>query len=323
MTKPTNTLTSTSLGIFGLCQVKYHWKYERRLRPIRETAGEALTVGSAFHVGMDADDVDDGLTKLDAHFEQRSKAILDEDWFAEDALRAKVRAMVMRSWERWPDRPELRESVFHCELPARDGKASEFEYAGKIDGLATGEVYDYKSLAKAVEFFASNRLSYQPTGYLWALGKEGHEVDRIVYRLIERPTIRRKIGRKKAGKRGPPESADEYEERCLEWLDEPGHIAEEEFFFTDAKAQAFEEHLRLITEQILFIRERGSWMRNPHACRTWSRDCEYIGLCTQVADGTPLADVHTDGYEVGDAHPELTPDVIVANDEGPEEKAPF
>ena len=322
-TKPSSTLTSTSLGIFGLCQTKYHWKYERRLRPVRETDGEALTVGSAFHVGMDAEDVEDGLTKLDAHFDERSKAILDEDWFDEDALKAKVRAMVMRSWERWPDRPELHESVFRCELPARDGNPSGFEYAGKIDGLTKRVMWDYKSFTKIVEFLASNRLSYQPTGYLWGLSKDGKQVDRIVYRLIERPTIRRKIGRKKAGKRGPPESTDEYEERCLEWLDEPGRLDEEEFFFTDAKARAFEEHLQLIVEQILFVRKTGAWMRNPYACRTWSRTCEYMGLCVQVADGTNLLDVHTDGYEVGDAHPELIPDVIVSNDEDPEEKAPF
>jgi len=91
MTKPTNTLTSTSLATLGLCQVKYYYRYDRCLRPIRESDGEALTIGSSFHIGMDADDVEDGLTKLDAHFEQRSKAILDEDWFDEDALKAKVR----------------------------------------------------------------------------------------------------------------------------------------------------------------------------------------------------------------------------------------
>ena len=301
MTKPKNTLTSSSLATFGLCQTKYFWKYERCLRPVRESGGEALTVGSAFHVGMDADDLEDGLVKLDVWFKERSRAIMEKQWFDEDALRAKVRAMVIRSWERWPDRPELQESVFRCELPARDGKPSEFEYAGKIDGLAMGTIHDYKSLSKAVEFFASNRLSYQPTGYLWGLSKDGKQVDRIIYRLIERPTIRRKTG----GKKGTKETADQYEKRCLEWLDEPGHLAEEEFFFTDAKLRVFEEYLQLITEQILFIRKTGSWMRNSYACRTWSRDCEYMDLCVQVSEGTSLADVHTDGYEVSDAHPEL------------------
>jgi len=302
MTNPSNTLTSSSLATFGLCQTKYYWRYERRLRPVRESDGEALRIGSSFHIGMDANDLEDGLARVDAWFKQGSRAILDEQWFAEDALKAKVRAMVIRSWEKWPDRPEMQETVFRCNLPARATLPNEFEYAGKIDGFTKGAILDYKSLGKAAEFFASNRLSYQPTGYLWGLSRDGKQVDRIIYRLIERPTIRRKTG----GKNGTKETADEYEKRCLKWLDEPGHLVEEEFFFTDAKARAFEEHLQLITEQILFIRERGSWMRNPYACRQWNRDCEYVGLCVQVADGTPLADVHTDGYAVGDAHPELS-----------------
>ena len=319
VTEPSKKLTSTSLSTFGLCQTKYYWGYERRLRRTHEVEGEALTVGIAFHIGMDADDVDDGLKKVDAEFDRTSSAILDDDWFKQDALRAKVRAMVMRSWERWPDRPEMQETIFHCDLLGPEGEPSGFEFDGKIDGVAAGEVHDYKSLAKAVEYFAKNRLSYQPTGYLWALGKNGHDVDRIIFRLIERPTIRRKTG----GKKGTPESADEYEERCLEWLDEPGHLAEEEFFFTDAKGRAFEEHLWLITRQILFVRESGAWMRNPHACRTWHRDCEYMPLCVQVADGTPLAQVHTDGYEVSDPHPELTTISDFVDPSEFADKAPF
>ena len=301
MSKPNNTLTSTSLATYGLCQTKYYWRYERCLRPVSEHAGEALTVGRAFHVGMDADDVDDGLKKIAILFSFVSDSILPEQWFDEDALKAKTRAMVRRAWERWPERPEMQETVFHCELPARKGKASGFEFAGKIDGLTTGKLHDYKSLTKIADFLASNRLSYQPTGYLWALSRDGHEIDRIVYRLIERPTIRRKKGGKKAG----PESADEYETRCYEWLGEPGRLVEEEFFFTDSAKRSFEEYLWLISRQILFVRKSNSWARNPYACRTWNRDCEYLSLCVQVSNGTPLKKVHADGYEVGDPHPEL------------------
>lgn len=296
-------LTISACRECQLCQQKYFWRYERAIFPVQEVETDALSIGSAVHAGMDAADVEEGLLKVDDCFRD-SSAVSSEQWFKQDELRAKCRAMVRRSWERWPSRPKLQEHVFEVPVrnPETSGTSRSFIFSGKIDGVNSDTVFDYKTVSDPVKFITMKRLSYQLPAYRYG---SQEPIQQLIYRLITKPTLRRG-GITKTRKE--PESPEDYEARCYEWLGQDGKLTKEDILFTEASMAGFLHYLWQMSQAILFARRSQIWLRNELACNTWKRTCEYLPLCLQLADGTALDEVRTDGFQSGDPHPELNGD---------------
>lgn len=298
-------LTVSSCTDCQLCQQLYAWKYELCLRPTGQPASEALSVGNAFHSGMDAANLDDGLAKVEKRY-QGGNALGPEQFFKQDEEKAKVRAMTRRAWMRWPERPAVQERTFDVPIinPETGSKSRTFRFCGKFDGMMGDWLLDYKTTADPVQFIMSQRLGYQLTGYIYGASEGGEKttIENALYRIVTRPTLRRGGITKK---RKEVETPEEYEARCYEWLGQDGKIVEEEVWFTEASLQAFIGYLWQLTQSILWARRSGAWLRNVLACKHWNRTCEYLGLCLQVAGGKDMEKVNTDGYEVTDPHPEL------------------
>lgn len=305
MTYPSNILTFSSMQTFQLCQQKYYWQQLKCLRPEVEPDADALNIGKAFHAGMNAVDAAAGLeTMRECFVAHERKAILPEQFFKVGELRAKTRAMVAVAWAKWPERPQIRECTFCKEIP---GGANGFVLSGRVDGVLAPSVLEYKTVADAKEFIATKRIGHQLPGYLWAVRDQCGNISSIVFRLVEKPTIRR-LGI--TTKRKNVETEEEYEERCRLWLTEyaTSHLVEEAVPYTEASISRFEQYLSDVSKLILWCVNSGIWLRNCLACYTWSRACEYMPLCSQLADGTAMGDVRTDGFVESDPHPELAQD---------------
>lgn len=305
MTGPSDVLTVSSSTTFQLCRQKYCWRYERALRPEKDVDSEALTLGKAFHCGMDAKDVDRGLGNVGIILTQAlSLAGLPEEFFKLGEIEGKTRAMVRAAWEKWPQGAGTNELRFERPIvnPDTQGTSRSFSWCGRVDRLEDKHLIDWKSTADARKFIQEKRIGYQLPGYLYGLAEQHEGLDSIIYRLIEKPTLRRG-GITKT--RTEPEPVEDFEERCYLWLAEGDHLIEEKIPLTNASLDAFQRYLWGLTKDILWSRTTGHWSRNTIACYTWSRECEYMPLCQQLADGTALDDVRTDGFVQGDPHPEL------------------
>jgi len=98
-----DTLTNSSCTTCQLCQQKYYWRYEKGIIPEGREESHALLMGSAFHEGMDAESLDEGLSKVEDYFKKNSASLGEDAWFKEGEMKAKVYAMVRRAWEKWPN----------------------------------------------------------------------------------------------------------------------------------------------------------------------------------------------------------------------------
>lgn len=99
-----DVVTYSSLSCLALCEVKYYWRYEECLRPIRDEDAEPLWVGSAFHRGLEVlgggADMATALAAVDEW--AAANPVLGEDaaWIQDQQV-ARARAMVRAGSLRW------------------------------------------------------------------------------------------------------------------------------------------------------------------------------------------------------------------------------
>jgi hypothetical protein len=94
-------LTNSSAGCLCLCEVRYYWRFERKLRKPR-TSIDAAWLGSAMHVGLEHF-VEGGLEAAYAAIDEwrEHNPVLGDDVRKQDQEIGKARAMMRAAAEKW------------------------------------------------------------------------------------------------------------------------------------------------------------------------------------------------------------------------------
>jgi len=102
-----NTLTYSSCKMCFQCETKYFWQYEAQLRRAGETAGEAMWIGRALHLGTEtlARGGVEAARAAIADWGSKQKIIGQEMKHKRDEMLAKAKAMMIAAGEKWLDLP--------------------------------------------------------------------------------------------------------------------------------------------------------------------------------------------------------------------------
>jgi hypothetical protein len=170
------------------------------------------------------------------------------------------------------------EAEWKFEVPFGDKKAI---HAGKRDGYVRHKKWGTNFLYELKTATDSNRDSYlyrlnldhQISSNAIALKKAGLSCSGILYDIIWKPALRRKVDRKTM----PDESLKEFRERLLEeYAENP------EKYFARVTINRTEEQLNSwmadLSEQFRILDDTKQFYRNPGACTIFG-GCSFMGLC--------------------------------------------
>lgn len=300
-----------SLGTtLALCEKKCQLRYECGIRPIKED-NEAAMIGTYSHVGCEHNakhGMTAALAELD-RIEATTPAIGGDCWKLAERI-IKARAIVRAAAQRWPDPPDPQRLVEHVvempiDNPDTTGTSRTFVFRGKVDGVANGQVLDWKTCSDATATIQQKTLGFQAELYALALMRQGVMVNEAAYRIIEVPTLRFQQGGEPTKKYGG--SRDQYETACYEWLmTDPGHMGDHSIPIDAGRLDGARHWLWTVAKRILDNRQTGRWLRNEHACYNWNRRCEYMPICELEASGNDWSALIGTSFTVEEEkHPEL------------------
>jgi hypothetical protein len=304
------TVTYSRGTTLALCEKKHQLRYELGIRPIRED-NDAAMIGTYTHTGTEYAakyGTIAALNRLD-EIEASTPAIGGDILrLAERILKA--RAIVRAACARWPEPPDPSRMVEHMvEMPVDNpdttGTSRTFVYRGKVDGVAGGQVLDWKTTSDAVQFIRQKTLGFQAELYALALMHAGVTVNESAYRIIETPSLAFQRGgeatKKYAGGR------ECYENACYEWIvSEPTHMVDHVIPIDSGRLDGARHWLWTVAKRIIDNRQTGRWLRNEHACYNWSRCCEFMPICELEASGNDWRSLLGTSFTVAeDVNPEL------------------
>ena len=275
-------ITQTELSTFSRCEQRHNLRYNKWLTPIEESP--ALTMGSAFHAGIEALSPDGAVKYLRDNAPQNTWDRWESD--AATVREAVVSTMVeaaLARWESWPERQEVQFQV-PIRHPGTGNASKKHRFSGVFDGVweRGAEHPDYPheivlgewKTASVVnnDYIQRLEIDFQISTYMWAasiLYKE--PVRKVVYRVVKKPTIRQK----------KTESAEEYSERvALDYRERPEHyLFEEVIERTDEQLAEWHRQAWAIHERILQIKRGGLPIKNVQSCIGRGR-CPYFDHCT-------------------------------------------
>jgi len=169
---------------------------------------------------------------------------------------------------------------------------------GVYDRVEGRKLCDWKSCSDPGRYIRERSIGFQGELYALALAHAGIEIDIIEYRLIQKPTI--KFCKKDA-------TPEDYENRCLDWLTEkPERLVSHSHILTQSRMDQSRQFAWSCSKRILENRQHDRWLPTAQACYSWSRECEYMGLCQGVCDDADLTFIREMEYEQrDDPHEEI------------------
>ncbi len=326
-------LTHSSVQSWKVCPRKYFYRY--RLG-VRTPPGEALRIGTAFHLGCELwgqPDMPQKIAELYYLWE-------DQEWAQLEM--AIVSAMVAGWGQRYTGDQIIkiiaREISFELPIinPSTGRQNATYRQAGKIDAI--GELPDgriclveRKTVGEPLEpgsdYWKRLFLDSQISRYVLAARALGYPVETVAYDVVRKPLIRPKnISKAEAtravadGKYFDHEIHGPLPERETPVLFaarlHADMTARPEFYFARKEIARLESDLleyqqeqwlvaRQLRDAELYEREFGTaaWPRNTGACVNPYR-CEYLDICRGLA-ADPLQEL-PDGFVRADVlHPEL------------------
>ena len=295
-----HVLTDTALGRMRSCERKY---YLRNVVGIRSRfRSSALGLGSAWHEGIHH--LSPGAAGACIRGDAEIKV---PEGFVDEALEERcivAETMVAAAPKRFDDWPERREVPFRFPVFSPKGYPSRnYDMAGVVDGWPSDLPGSFWH-DKAGEWKTTSRLNSdyilglqtrsQPMAYAYACSRIlGRPIRTVVYRIIQKPTIKRRTKRS-------PETLEEFAHRLSTYYDErPELIYEEWVTFTDEQIQDWVAQMWEVSRRANDIRRGKSFpIMNDQSCVTFWR-CEFLDLCARS--------VTTEAYEtIEDFHPEIT-----------------
>lgn len=235
-------ITTSQIRAFKSCRRLYELQYIELLRPKVES--EALTTGASYHRLVE------GIIKG----EQVSPISIPEIM----AHRFQVSIL--------PKLPKI--EAIEKQFKVRIGRGKFL--IGKIDAICEdGTPIEHKTTSDTIDEKYINRLQWddQVTNYLLALSLErGQIVNRVIYTVIKKPTIRQKQN----------ETIEEYINRCVAWYDEDTEHKVATFPVVRSKDELAEKQAELV-DICKEIKSCKRFYRNPQHCSIIG--CQYASVC--------------------------------------------
>jgi len=295
-----HVLTNTALGRMRSCERKYYLRNIAGLKsPFRSTA---LGIGSAFHEGIEKQ-----CEEVAADYIRNGSDNGMPEGFVNERLEEMAivaREMTRAALNRWLDWPEYREVPFRMPVFSSQGRASsKYDFGGVMDGFPSDREHSFWK-DKIGEWKTTGRLSSdyilglqtksQPSAYCYAASRLlGRPIRTVVYRIVQKPTIKRRTKQK-------PETLDEYAQRLRDYyMARPELLHEEHVTRTDDQIRDWEAEMWEVSLRANDIRRgRRFPIMNDSSCANFGR-CEYLDLCARS--------ITEEAFDVvEDFHPELT-----------------
>tara|TARA_R100001079_G_scaffold100636_1_gene65197 strand:+ start:1141 stop:2028 length:888 start_codon:yes stop_codon:yes gene_type:complete len=271
-------LTQTEIVTFGKCEKRWEHRYVSWLTPFVESM--ALSMGSAFHEGLDAGNPEaavDYLDKQDPAWGQWE----DGKNRVNKAIAHTMVSAALKQWQSWPDKSEFQ---FQLGLPkpGTGNVSKKHRLSGVWDGVWEGShprfpgevVLGEWKTASIVNNDYMQRLDidFQVSAYLWVASKlYGKPVTKMVYRVVKKPTIRQRKN----------ETEEEYIDRLRQDYEErPEHyLFETVVERTEEQLDEWHKQAWAVHSRMLQIK-RGDVpaIKNTQACLSRGR-CPYFDLC--------------------------------------------
>lgn len=292
-----HVLTNTALGRMRACERKYYLRNVAGLRS-RYRSG-AMSLGSAFHAGMQYGTPESAKLYLK---EQAGDPIFPTD--AQEERMVVAEEMVRASLGKWGSWPERREAPFRMPVFHPSGRSSRlYDFGGVMDGYPDEDpssfwydkIGEWKTTGRlSSDYILGLQTKSQPSAYCYAASRLlGRPIRTVVYRIAQKPTIKRRTKQK-------PETLGEYRMRLRQYYqDKPELLYEEHVTRTDDQILDWEAEMWEVSLRTNDIRRgRRFPIMNDQSCAHFGR-CEYLDLCARS--------VTEDAFDVvEDFHPELT-----------------
>jgi len=162
-------------------------------------------------------------------------------------------------------------------------------------------LWETKTTSESIEagspFWKRTILDPQLSLYIPALRAMGHDPHGCIYDVLRKPA------QKPSAKGESPES---YGRRCLDAIaaDPARFFARGIVVRLQAESREAAADVWNTAGQMRDARRLNIWPRNPDSCMSWSRECEYLGVCAGLADirdpllfRFELANVEVDGTD--------------------------
>lgn len=336
-------LTASSSSTFLGCPRKYYYSYELGLKLAKQSV--ALKLGTAIHRGLEE-------RARGQEFEQCYLAAIQTGSLNEYEA-ATIYGLLGGYFRHYGENDPLRVAMEpEQEFRHPIAGSRSFDAAGKIDGLAVidGEtvIVEHKttgdSLAPTSDYW--QRLEFNPQLLTYREGARalGHEVEKVIYDVIRKPSIAPKEevavldadglkqvldanGNRVFKKDGTPkqtadkakgemlfvaaETPDQFGDRLLnDTLTRPDfYFVRKEIYLTDEKSEEFEVQRRGVCRALLHYKNEARRMERPE--RAWPRNCSGFSCpgCDYKGfclEGLPVEpDNLPADYVIGEKHREL------------------
>jgi len=271
-------ISYSSLSNFRSCHKRYKFKSLDRYEPRHETPelGVGKAVHEAFEQYFQGTPKDRCLEFIKNRFDS---ALADASaWEYEDLLVGKYTAVGM--WEFYPHH-KLRFDEVHPEQGFKVKVRDNIFLVGFLDGLVREKgklwIREVKTTGLGIhEYVKRAEVSYQSTGYIWAMQTITKEpVIGVIYDIIRKPLLRKRTS----------ENAQQFAERNYDYYRD--HKNHKDLFCThhsyrsNEQIEAFVEDLNANIDEFMSTNSNGKYYRNPDNCFSFGRECPYKKICWQ------------------------------------------
>jgi hypothetical protein len=316
-------LTNSRLKTARACSRLDWLKYELGYRAL--VTVDALRFGTLLHLVLEA--------WWKARQEERLERALAalEGAEADPFDRARASALITGYHHRWIDEPYealVLEAEFCTPLrnPATGRPSKVWQLAGKLDGAVRNTrdgrqlILEHKTasgdISPGSEYWRRLRMDGQVSAYYVGAESMGLDVSGCLYDVVGKPGIRplkatphasrkyTKTGELYANQRETDETPEEFHARLLEDIaaDPSRYYQRGEVVRLDSELEDARFDTWQLAQQIHEANKAGRHPRNPEACTSYGRTCEFFDACTGAAS---LEDT-TRFVQSDDVHPELS-----------------
>lgn len=288
--------SGSSLGCFRTCPKKYQFSYRDRLSASKYS--QSLGFGNFVHLHRaiyHGSKIGQRVRMEEELTQFRDEMLrIYQDATGQIAADERLAASVVAEWVKYWEgvQSSLGESMLEWKDVEKEwaflvgsNSMADYVHVGKRDGLVRHKdwdktfLYELKTASdRGGESYRSRlQLDYQINSNLMALKKAEIPVAGVLYDIIWKPALRRKVDRKTA----PDETEEEFSARILqEYRDNPSQYFER-LTVSRTDAHLAEYEVELLHQFDAVTSERT--YRNPNACMNYNQPCQFFDLCMDPA----------------------------------------
>ena len=267
-------ISHNSMSIAKSCWRKYWWTYHEGLKPIKQSA--ALSLGSTIHAAFDM--FYKGFPTLEVTqyisdtFDKQISDASPND--IEDLVISKYTALGM--WMHYPTKDlndfQSVESEREFKVRVQNG----VYIVGKIDGIVKKDDVKWVRELKTTglhfpQFERKSRVSSQASAYVYAIKKDGEDVQGVIYDYIKKPLLRKNMS----------EDMNEFGRRIMkDYRERPGMYYRRHYVYRSPEdISEFEWDMEALIKDIKSKKDKHDFYRNTDQCFNFNSECPFFKIC--------------------------------------------